>query len=270
MSNDNKIRKNISKKTRFEVLKRDSFSCQYCGASAPEAILHIDHIKPVSKGGNDDILNLVTACSDCNLGKSNVELDDNSAVNIRKKQLDEINSRREQVEMMIEWKNELSELDLLVFESILDHINNQLSGRIVSDSGLSLVKKWSKKYNYDVLYDAVEDSSDQYLVLGDDGNHTKESASKFISMIPRIAFYKEKHGNDGAIKKIMYARGVLKNRIRMSKSSYHKSLGLLKDAYSVSGDADQLVDISKEVTSFREFELEMVRVINGDNRPEYE
>ena len=30
-------RKTISKKTRFEVFKRDSFKCQYCGASAPEA-----------------------------------------------------------------------------------------------------------------------------------------------------------------------------------------------------------------------------------------
>ena len=44
-------RKTISKKTRFEVFKRDSFKCQYCGASAPEAILVVDHIDPFSKGG---------------------------------------------------------------------------------------------------------------------------------------------------------------------------------------------------------------------------
>lgn len=37
-------RQSISKKLRFEVLKRDSFTCQYCGASAPTIILHIDHI----------------------------------------------------------------------------------------------------------------------------------------------------------------------------------------------------------------------------------
>ncbi|MFX5785200.1 HNH endonuclease, partial [Acinetobacter baumannii] len=44
-------RKNISTKTRFEVFKRDSFKCQYCGRCAPEVILHVDHIHPVSKGG---------------------------------------------------------------------------------------------------------------------------------------------------------------------------------------------------------------------------
>ena len=44
-------RKPISKKLRFEVFKRDSFTCQYCGKSAPDVVLHIDHIKPVKEGG---------------------------------------------------------------------------------------------------------------------------------------------------------------------------------------------------------------------------
>lgn len=59
----------ISKKVRFEVFKRDGFKCQYCGRSAPDVILHVDHINPVSNGGNNDIMNLVTSCSECNLGK---------------------------------------------------------------------------------------------------------------------------------------------------------------------------------------------------------
>ena len=62
-------RKPISKKLRFEVFKRDSFTCQYCGKSAPDVVLHVDHIKPVKEGGTNDITNLVTACADCNLGK---------------------------------------------------------------------------------------------------------------------------------------------------------------------------------------------------------
>ena len=40
----------ISKALRFEVFKRDSFTCQYCGRSAPEVVLEVDHIVPVSKG----------------------------------------------------------------------------------------------------------------------------------------------------------------------------------------------------------------------------
>ena len=67
-------RKQISTRTRFEVFKRDLFACQYCGATPPKAVLHIDHITPASKGGSNDRDNLVTACDRCNLGKSAVPL----------------------------------------------------------------------------------------------------------------------------------------------------------------------------------------------------
>jgi hypothetical protein len=63
-------RKPISKKTRFEVFKRDSFTCQYCGRTPPAVVLELDHIQPVSKGGKNDIDNLLTACMDCNRGKA--------------------------------------------------------------------------------------------------------------------------------------------------------------------------------------------------------
>jgi len=61
---------------RFKVLERDSFTCQYCGMSAPDVVLHVDHIKPVSKGGTNDMDNLITACAACNLGKSTMSLRD--------------------------------------------------------------------------------------------------------------------------------------------------------------------------------------------------
>ena len=62
-------RKAISKKTRFEVFKRDRFTCQYCGATPPGVLLHVDHIHPVAEGGGNSLDNLLTACEPCNLGK---------------------------------------------------------------------------------------------------------------------------------------------------------------------------------------------------------
>lgn len=67
-------RKSTGKKLRFEVLKRDRFECQYCGAHPPQSILVVDHITPVSKGGVNDIDNLITACETCNQGKAAREL----------------------------------------------------------------------------------------------------------------------------------------------------------------------------------------------------
>lgn len=63
-------------KTRFMVLTRDNYTCQYCGRKAPEVILNIDHIKPKSKGGDNKIENLITACRDCNFGKSDILLEE--------------------------------------------------------------------------------------------------------------------------------------------------------------------------------------------------
>lgn len=67
-------RKPIGKKLRFEVFKRDSFTCTYCGGQPPKVLLHVDHIMPVKAGGGNDIDNLTTACDACNFGKGANEL----------------------------------------------------------------------------------------------------------------------------------------------------------------------------------------------------
>ena len=63
----------ISPATRFEVFKRDRFSCVYCGRCPKkdnvELELVIDHQKSFSSGGADDASNFVTACNQCNSGK---------------------------------------------------------------------------------------------------------------------------------------------------------------------------------------------------------
>lgn len=59
----------VSLKLRFKVFKRDKFTCQYCGRKTPEVILELEHIIPLSKGGSDEIDNLITSCFECNRGK---------------------------------------------------------------------------------------------------------------------------------------------------------------------------------------------------------
>jgi 5-methylcytosine-specific restriction endonuclease McrA len=59
------------------VLRRDNFSCQACGASpakTPGVILHVDHIRPWSEGGETVFENLHTLCEPCNIGRSNLPL----------------------------------------------------------------------------------------------------------------------------------------------------------------------------------------------------
>lgn len=61
---------------RFTVLRRDGFRCRYCGRSPDDgAMLHVDHVLARSRGGPTTLENLVTACQECNLGKSDRDLE---------------------------------------------------------------------------------------------------------------------------------------------------------------------------------------------------
>lgn len=60
----------VSKRLRYEILRRDDNTCRYCGGRAPDVTLTVDHVIPVALGGSDLPDNLVTACRDCNSGKS--------------------------------------------------------------------------------------------------------------------------------------------------------------------------------------------------------
>lgn len=60
----------VSKRLRYEILRRDNHACRYCGAAAPSVKLNVDHVIPTSLGGSDKPDNLVTACADCNGGKT--------------------------------------------------------------------------------------------------------------------------------------------------------------------------------------------------------
>jgi 5-methylcytosine-specific restriction endonuclease McrA len=71
-----KTKREVNYRLRFLVLRRDNFKCKVCGrspATDPEIILHVDHIIPWDKGGESVFDNLQSLCSDCNLGKSNLD-----------------------------------------------------------------------------------------------------------------------------------------------------------------------------------------------------
>ena len=74
-----KTSRNINLRLRFRVMARDHFKCCKCGkspATDPSVVLHIDHIYPYSKGGETVMENLQTLCSECNLGKSDLLIEE--------------------------------------------------------------------------------------------------------------------------------------------------------------------------------------------------
>jgi hypothetical protein len=74
--NKHRTKREVGDRLRFRIMKRDSFKCQCCGMSPAldyKITLHVDHITPWSKGGETTFENLRTLCSNCNIGKGNLE-----------------------------------------------------------------------------------------------------------------------------------------------------------------------------------------------------
>lgn len=158
-------RKPISKKLRFEVFKRDNFTCQYCGRMAPDVILEIDHIIPVANGGVNDILNLITSCMDCNRGKGKRKLSENEELKKQQQALKDLAKRKEQIEMMTEWRKELSDIQ----NSEAEYINSLLKerGLCFNEKGLEEIKKYIKKYGLKEVAESTEIFLNQYFVDGE-------------------------------------------------------------------------------------------------------
>lgn len=55
--------------SRINLMARDSFQCQYCGARPARSELNLDHVVPRSLGGRSTWENVVTSCVDCNRRK---------------------------------------------------------------------------------------------------------------------------------------------------------------------------------------------------------
>lgn len=140
-------RKPLSKKLRFEVFKRDLFTCQYCGRKAPDVVLHVDHIKPVSKGGKNELMNMVTSCLECNLGKGAKTLSDQSTVERQRRQAEMLAQRREQIEMLRDWQIEMLAQENLEIDAV-DALVNKLTNNewSLSEYGRNNVRTLLKKY----------------------------------------------------------------------------------------------------------------------------
>lgn len=77
----------VSKRLRFEILRRDNYTCRYCGANPEDRELRVDHVVPVALGGKDEPTNLVTACDPCNTGKSSIAPDSELVADVEEKAL---------------------------------------------------------------------------------------------------------------------------------------------------------------------------------------
>jgi hypothetical protein len=58
------------RENRLKIFERDNYHCTYCGKQLTRFTATLDHITPVSEGGDNSAENLKTACLQCNSRKT--------------------------------------------------------------------------------------------------------------------------------------------------------------------------------------------------------
>jgi hypothetical protein len=259
-------RKTIPKSIRFEVFKRDSFKCQYCGASAPDVLLQVDHIKAVSKGGTNDIINLITACSACNAGKSDTPLDQNLAVSKARNQLEQLQERREQLEMMMAWMEGLRDLKDEALEKICKYWHDLAPGWSVNDNGRKSLQKWIRKFPIDEICRAMNIAAEQYLEFQEDGNVTSESWEHAFAKIPGICRVEGASKENPDIRELYYIRGIVRKRLAGGYYRDDQALQFLQAGRSCGIPLEHLRAIALGVKSWTQFKSEVSGAIEERKR----
>ena len=247
---------------RFEVFKRDAFTCQYCGRKAPDVVLQVDHIYPQSKGGASDILNLVTSCAECNNGKSDRELSDQQVLAQKRKQLESLQERKEQLEMIYEWQQSLASVDTLAVDRCCDHWTAITEGHSkLTDAGKALVGRLVRKFGFAETLDAMRTAAEQYLKWGADGRPSSESCANALNKVGGICYLRKVQGED-PVKATLYR---IRNRMR-KKYSYMvdwQAMKLLQQAADLGVDTDDLAMLVNEHSCWTDWRMALEALVGN-------
>ena len=238
-------RKAITKKVRFEVFKRDSFTCQYCGQAAPDVVLHIDHIEPVAKGGDNEILNLITSCAGCNAGKSDRRLDDQSTLAKQRQQIAELNERREQLEMMVAWRQGLKSIKDSELDAISGHWKELLEDQFyLNPTGLQNTKKLVRKFGANAVMDAMTVAVENYAKVDREGKFDPESVQHAFRKIGGICAMSAMPEDK---RRLYYIRAIVRNRMYCNESTAHN---LLEEGLAAGVATDDMERAAKQARNW--------------------
>jgi hypothetical protein len=175
----------------------------------------------VSKGGKNDILNLITSCYDCNRGKGKHLLKDNETLKKQKEQLNQLQKKREQIEMLVQWKNELYDVENY-FANNIAAMYRRNTFNTLSIKAISIIKKAIDKTAYETVFDTFN------YIMSENNNYDKMDGEDLAKLILKTSTFNKHLKDNPYMKDVFYLRKILINRFKINKKDF-KTLTLLKD-----------------------------------------
>lgn len=168
----------ISPSLRRLILERDEFTCTECGQQVPKVLLYIDKIlSPETEeafAGQPEEDKYTCLCESC-YKQAHGHLQFKAATRTAE--------RRQQLEMMVEWRRENRSLTSDTNAYLIDYINGKIEPYSLTKQGAQNVRKAVRKSNFTTALDAIDETFDHYVTYDKGENINKASVDEFLSKI---------------------------------------------------------------------------------------
>lgn len=169
---------NLSPSLRRIILERDEFTCTECGQQVPKVLLYIDKIlSPETEdafAGQPEEDKYTCLCESC-YKQAHGHLQFKAATRTAE--------RRQQLEMMVEWRRENRCLASDANAYLIDYINGKIEPYSLTKQGAQNVRKAIRKSNFTTALDAIDETFDHYVTYDKGEDINKASVDEFLSKI---------------------------------------------------------------------------------------
>ena len=168
----------------------------------------------------------------------------------QRKMLEDLEERRQQLQMMIQWREQLSNFDEEQALALAKIINEKLKPVYVTEAGITTIGEWLNRFKLDELVKVVDE-----MIVPKTKDNSIDGA-EFMAKIPRIAAANRKPEVE---RELLYIRGIL--RKRLSYIDERKTLMWLHSAVHAGYCTDELKHFATVVRSWTEFKNDIVEMI---------
>jgi hypothetical protein len=166
--------------------------------------------------------------------------------------MEELQERREQLEMLMQWREGLRDLTEETVDRLARYWYERAPGFTLSEHGRQKLRKWSKKFSVDELTDAMDTAADQYLQFTNEGAPTQDSWNIAYEKVPGICMVTRREKEDPHARELYYIRGILRNRIP-GYFDDAQALQFLRNARSWEVPIEALREIALTVRNWTQF-----------------
>lgn len=165
--------------------------------------------------------------------------------------MEALQERKEQIEMMFEWKKGLLEIDDQITNQLSEYWSELVTGYSLNDNGKMKLKKLTRKYQLEEIMTAMKISSEQYLII-ENGNYKQESVENAWNKIGGICHNRKLERDNPDLARLYYIRKIMQNNFRYVNDI--DAINLLKKAHKLGATLESLEHFARSARNWHDWQ----------------